>query len=72
MVDLNIYHDPAGRTLTVWFGAPQSEYICEETGDEVILMKDRAGRVIGFERLNYAPKPGQPLQLAFETLPLAG
>jgi len=72
MADLNIFHDPAGRTLTVSFGAPQSEYICEETGDEVILMKDRAGRVIGFERLNYSPKPGQSLQLAFETLPLAG
>lgn len=71
MADLNIYHDPTGRTLTVWFGAPQSEYICEETGDEVILMKDRQGRVIGFERLNYSPKPGQKLELSFETLPQA-
>ncbi len=71
MADLNIFHDPTGHTLTVWFGAPQSEYICEETGDEVILMKDREGRVIGFERLNYSPTPGQPLQLAFETLPQA-
>ena len=71
MADLNIFHDPVGRTLTVWFGAPQTEYVCEETGDEVILMKDRQGRVIGFERLNYSPQPGRKLQLAFETLPLA-
>jgi len=37
----------------------------------VILMKDRLGKVIGFERLNYAPQPGRKLELAFETLPLA-
>ena len=68
MANLNIFHDPTGHTLTVWFGAPQSEYVCEETGDEVILMKDRQGRVIGFERLNYAPGSKLPIQLAFETL----
>lgn len=68
MADLNIFHDPTGHTLTVWFGAPQTEYVCEETGDEVILMKDRSGRVIGFERLNYAPGTKLPIQLAFETL----
>ena len=31
-------------------------------------MKDRQGRVIGFERLNYAGPAQGPLQLAFETL----
>jgi hypothetical protein len=38
--------------LTVWFGDPTQESICEEIGDDVVLMKDRRGRVIGFERLN--------------------
>ncbi|HID64968.1 MAG TPA: hypothetical protein EYP49_19790 [Anaerolineae bacterium] len=33
-------------------GGPSNEYICEETGEEVILMKDQMGRVIGFEKLN--------------------
>jgi hypothetical protein len=69
MADLNIIHDPVGHTLTVWFGAPQSEYVCEETGEEVILMKDRQGRVIGFERLNYQAPANGPIQLAFETVP---
>lgn len=69
MADLSIFHDPTGRTLTVWFGAPQSEYICEETGDEVVLMKDRNGHVIGFERLNYVPGSKLPIELEFETLP---
>jgi uncharacterized protein YuzE len=65
MAELNVYFDPIGRTLTVWFGQPQSEYVAEETGDEIILMKDRDGRVIGFERLNYGV---QPERVAFQML----
>jgi len=44
-----LFYDHAGNTLTVWFDNPQDEYICEETGDEVILMKNKSGSVIGFE-----------------------
>ena len=46
-------YDKVGKTLTIWFDDPSKEFICEETGDEVVLMKDKDGRVIGFERLNY-------------------
>ena len=55
MADVKVVYDPDGETLTVWFGNPLDEFICEETGEEVILMKDRAGTVIGFEKLNYQP-----------------
>ena len=68
MADLNIYHDVTGRTLTVWFGAPQDEYVCEETGDEVVLMKDKAGHVIGFERLNYPGAAAEPVRVLFESV----
>jgi hypothetical protein len=37
----------------VWFDDPAKEAVCEEVGDDVILVKDRRGRVIGFDRLNY-------------------
>lgn len=68
MAQVKVYYDPVGNTLTVWFGEPQDEYVCEETGDEVILMKDRTGRVIGFEKLNFLlPQPVR-LQVAFETV----
>ena len=50
---LRIHFDHAGNSLTVWFGDPKKETVCEETADDVILMKDRRGGVIGFERLNY-------------------
>jgi hypothetical protein len=54
--------------LTVWFGDPQEEYVCEETGEEVILMKDRTGRVIGFEKLNFAESNPDQLRISFETV----
>jgi hypothetical protein len=53
MDKVRVYHDRVGNTLTVWFDDPRKEYICEEIADDVVLMKNRRGRVIGFERLNY-------------------
>ncbi len=70
MAQVKVFHDQTGNTLTVWFGEPQNEYICEETGDEVILMKDREGKVIGFEKLNFsaARSEHEKLRVAFETM----
>jgi len=53
MATLKIYYDHVGKTLTVWFDDPEKEFVAEETGDEVILIKDQNSHVIGFERLNY-------------------
>ena len=68
MAQIKVYYDREGNTLTVWFGNPKDEYICEETGEEVILMKDIKGQVIGFEKLNYAIPKQTNLQVAFETI----
>lgn len=46
---VRIYFDRTGNTLNVWFDDPKKEFICEEIGDDVILVKDKRGRVIGFE-----------------------
>jgi hypothetical protein len=66
MAEVKVFYDRTGNTLTVWFGNPDDEYICEETGDEVILMKDKSGRVIGFERLNFSVETTESLKVAFE------
>jgi uncharacterized protein YuzE len=68
MVQVRVYYDRLGNTLTVWFGAPEDEYEAEETGDEIILMKDRQGNVIGFEKLNFSMEAPEPLRVAFETV----
>ena len=68
MDQVKIFHDRSGNTLTVWFGNPQEECACEEIGEEVILMKDRTGRVIGFEKLNFAESTPDQLRISFETV----
>jgi hypothetical protein len=68
MAQVKVFYDETGNTLTVWFGDPQSEYISEETGEEVILMKDKAGHVIGFEKLNFTVAKPKHLQVVFETV----
>lgn len=68
MAQIKVFYDEVGNTLTVWFGKPQDEYVCEETGDEVILMKDKTGKVIGFEKLNFSITKPKHLQVAFETV----
>ena len=68
MAEVKVFYDQIGNTLTVWFGNPQDEYVCEETGEEVILMKDKEGKVIGFEKLNFAVTAPQSLRVAFEAV----
>ncbi len=57
-----------GNTLTVWFGNPQDEYVSEETGQAIVLIKDKEGHVIGFEKLNFIVDKPSHLQVAFETV----
>jgi hypothetical protein len=67
MDKVRVYFDRAGNTLTVWFDAPAKEHYCEEIADDTVVMKDRRGRVIGFERLNYLSRKQQR---AAEQLPV--
>jgi len=68
MAKVKVFHDRVGNTLVVWFGEPQDEYEVEETGDEVILMKDENSRVIGFEKLNFANNDSDINQVNFESI----
>jgi uncharacterized protein YuzE len=65
---VKVYYDREGNTLTVWFGNPADEYVAEETGEEIVLMKDRAGKVIGFEKLNFTAQSADAVRVAFETI----
>ena len=70
MIQVKVYYDCGGNTLTVWFGDPANEYVAVETGEEIVLMKDRAGKVIGFEKLNFTGQSGDAIKVAFETVAL--
>ena len=67
MAELSVLYDREGRTLTVWFSDRHKEHVCEETGEEVVLMKDAAGHVIGFEKLNFSTSASEQLRISFET-----
>jgi uncharacterized protein YuzE len=63
---IKVYFDKRGNTLNVWFDDHRKEHISEETGEEVILAKDKQGKVIGFEKLNFLAYPRK----ALKTLPI--
>ena len=67
MDTIRVIHDVVGHTLAVWRDDPRKEHLCAETTDEVVLMKDVTGRVIGFELLHYRPSSGDP-NLTVETV----
>ena len=69
MAEVKVFFDRDGKTLTVWFTERSCEYVCEETGEEVVLMKDSSGRVIGFEKLNFSIPRSDSLRVALETVP---
>lgn len=69
MAHVRVFFDREGKTLTVWFTESSREYVCEETGEEVVLMKDADGHVVGFEKLNFSIPLSDSLQLALETAP---
>ena len=67
MDKVRVLYDAAGRTLSVWIGDPQTEVVCEEVGDDMILMKDEHGSIIGFEKLNVA-LPQDKVGFTFEVI----
>ncbi len=67
MKPIKIFFDKVGNTLNVWFDDPKKEHIAEETSEEVVLVKDKNGKLIGFEVLNYL-SPGESRNI--KTLPV--
>lgn len=67
MDQVRVFYDRDGETLTVWFDDPAREVVAEETGDEVVLIKDGEGRVIGFEKLNFRAANPAAVDVTFAT-----
>lgn len=63
MAKINLIHDYIGKTLTIHFNDPTTEYISELTDDEIIIMKDKSGKVIGLEILHFDSGPDDSVSL---------
>lgn len=70
MAKINLIHDNIGKTLTIHFSDPKEEYASELTDDEIIVMKNKEGKVIGLEILHfdYDPKEGINLKVISEKI----
>lgn len=66
MSEVKVFYDAPAHSLTVWFGRPEDERVCDEVGEGVILMKDGEGAVIGFEKLDFVADP-EGLRVVVET-----
>lgn len=63
MAKINLIHDNIGKTLTIHFGDPTTEYASKLTDDDIIVMKDKSGKIIGLEILNYNNEPDEKISL---------
>ena len=63
MEKIRVIFNRSVNTLDVWFDDPEKEFISEETGEEIILKKDKAGRIIEFEKLNVLVNKDIPVPL---------
>ncbi len=68
MEKIKVVFDRRSNTLDVWFDDPKKEFICEETGEEIILKKDKHQKVIGFEKLNVLTKKEVSVPFEFLTM----
>ena len=68
MDQIKVFYDRKGNSLTVWIGNPLDEHVCEEAGGEVILMKNKKGQVIGFEKLHFSIPTDEQLGVTVETV----
>ncbi len=66
MTNAKLVFNKEGNTLDIWFGNPKKEAINEETSDEMILKKDKKGKVIGIEILNFIKAKKVPRELPIQ------
>ncbi len=70
MEKVTVVYQRFANTLDVWWGNLADEVVAEETGEEIILKKDKDGHVIGFEKLNYLAPDASAKQKERARLPV--
>lgn len=61
---LRISIDPYGNTMSMWWDDPDKEHLCDETEySNDVLIKDKKGKYIGFEKIVFFPAEIKPMEL---------
>lgn len=64
---VKVYYDPKAAKLTVWFAEDSGlQTITESNEDDWVVMRNDAGEVVGFKKLNYVVPDNERLMFAFE------
>jgi uncharacterized protein YuzE len=53
MEAIKITYDNIGNTLDIWFVKPTKQIICDDLDNDTIVKRDKKGRIVGLEILNY-------------------
>lgn len=67
MAEVKVLYDHIGGTLCVWWDNPRDEAVCEETDHDLILIKNRAGAVIGLENIHFSAGRPEDFKVVVET-----
>lgn len=60
---IKIYIDPYGNTLNMWWDDPKKSHISEEAEHSFdVIVKDKKGKVIGFEKIGFFPEEINPIK----------
>jgi len=66
---MRIYLDPYGNTLNIWWDDPGKAIISEEAGKSWdVLVKDKAGKYIGLEKIGFFPREVDPVKYLKEEI----
>jgi len=66
---VKIIVDPSVNSITVWIGDASQEAVATQLSEDLTLLKDFNGEIIGFEKHFFDAAPGE-LQVQLETLPM--
>ena len=58
MARVNVFLDPIGNTMNIWWGNPKDAFLSEETAspyDNDVIVKDKRGVPIGLEIIGVFP-----------------
>jgi len=66
MAEVKVSYDKEGNKLTIWFDKPEKEYTSKEIGDDIVLLKDKSGKVIGIEKQLTIESSSKKLKFSFE------
>jgi hypothetical protein len=64
VAEIKVHYDKGTQSLTIWFGNPEDEVICEHTDSDVVVMEAEDGRPLGIEVITFKPWDNEPLSVS--------